>query len=530
MESLIHPHSKRTVGTTNFWLVLCLGIFFASYLVIRYGGLWSENDTAIFTHDALLTARYHTTIFPTQYPHGFGYQLWLAILQMTTHMPAGYINTTILPFIGVGFTLVLAFVTYKELMEHVGLSELAILLILAVPDIMFTVLRGNHEKLTVILLLASVFVLVRFLKSSRTKERLLWELIFYFLIATNGVVNDYFTVMSIWGMATYLLIGGIFSWRTGFPSGRSLLAVVRLLFISMVLVSIDVWIVYPPAHADVQLAVQALQRLKALFATHRIASNPLSSPVQQWVDVPIYLVVSIFRWIVVFGSFAVWLLTFLRPLRQKEALSVPTLIMISMYAATAILVAVAVPVDLTGLAAGSNLEVRNYTYFALFAVPFVALGISQLLSMTNRKRYKKGVLVATVLLVPFLLIMSLLKSTLDPLISNQWMFYSASEKQAVLFYLRHRGAAPGFLWAGPDERLRNAAATWWPGPIPWYVSGGGTPAFPSFSFWLWSPNIATNSVELKDPLPSFHNQNLIYSNGTTKLYAARPASPFEVHP
>lgn len=529
MDALDRTH-RRQPSKGGLWLLGSLGVFYSSYLVIRYGGLWSENDTAIFTHDAILTARYHSTIFPTQYPHGFGYQLWLAMMQLTTHLPAAFINTTILPFIGVSLTILLAYVTYLELMENLALSQLATFLILAVPDIMFTLLRGNHEKLTVALILANVFVLVRFLKSTTTKERCVWEIGFYLLVATNGVVNDYFTVFVVWGMIVYLLIAGLFAWRTGYPKPGTFLSVARLILISVGIIALDVWIVFPPARIDAYLLMQTIQKLKTLFTTQQIASNPLSASVQQWVDIPVYLVVSGFRWIVVGGSFLVWLLMLIIPLRRKEPLSPQSLIMTSMYAATAASVVIAVPVDLTGLAAGTNLEFRNYTYFALFAVPFVAIGVSGVTATMSPKWHRKGARTFITLLVPFFLIISMLKATLDPLISNQWLFYSPSEKQAVLFYLRHRSQGPGLLWAGPDQRLSDAAATWWPGLTPWYVAGGRQPVSPLFSLWLWSPNIAVSAVELKDPLPDYAQQNLIYSNGQAKIYAKIPASPFEVAP
>lgn len=519
-------HTKRQ-SQSNFWVLFCLGIFYASYLVIRYRGLWTENDTAIFTHDAILTARYHSFSFATQYPHGFGYQLWLAMMHLTTGLSTGFINTTILPFVGVSLAMVLAYVTYLELTEHLALSELSTLLILVVPDIMFTLLRGNHEKLTIILILAGVYTLVRLLKSDSAKERLLWEVAFYALMATNGVVNDYFTVVLIWGLLAYLLIGGIFAWRTGLPKTSTLRHVVRLIIISLAIIALDIGLIFPLAQTDIQLLIQTVQKVATLFTTQKAASNPLSAPVQQWADIPIYLVVSAFRWVTVFGSCLVWIVMVVIPLRRKESLPISLLIMISMYAATATLVAIAVPIDLSGSPAGSNLEVRNYTYFALFALPFVSLGISRLVPSTRvRPKRQKTAHVVGAVLIPIFLVMSILKATLDPAISNQWILYSPGEKQAVTFYLSHRGSAPSTLWAGPDQRLRNVAATWWPGSTPWYVTGGGQPTA-AYPLWLWSPNIAANSVELKDPLPDFHGQNLVYNNGQAKIYAPRPASPFE---
>ncbi len=530
MDTAIRPSRAKTRFKPSFGLVLSLGLFYAGYLVIRYRGLWTENDTAIFTHDAILTAHYHSIMFPTQYPHGFGYQLWLAMMQLTTGLPAGFINTVILPFIGVALAFILALVTYVELTEHVALSELSVLLIVMVPNIMFTLLRGNHEKLTIVLVFAGVWALVRFLRCETAAQRLTWEIVFYICMALNGIVNDYFTVVIMWGLFAYLILGGLFAWRTGSPQSRALAPVFRLCMISLCVIVMDVWLVFPPAQSDAHLLLMTLQKLKTLFLTQTASSNPLSSPEQQWVSLPVYLVTSAFRWLTIAASFLAWLFMLWIPFRRRQPLSISWLVMMSFYAATAALVFVAVPVDLTGLAAGDNLEVRNFTYFALFAVPFVALGISRVVpSLYARKTVVKIVPALATSLMGVFLVMSILETTLDPMISNQWIFYSPAEKQAVLFFLRHQQRAQ-LLWAGPDERLRNVAATWWTHTDPWSVAGGATPTFPPYALWLWSRNIAINSMELKDPLPAFSQENLVYSNGQAKIYAAIPSSPFEVAP
>ncbi|PSR23952.1 MAG: hypothetical protein C7B45_01315 [Sulfobacillus acidophilus] len=530
MDTTVRPARAKMRFKPSFGLVLSLGLFYAAYLIIRYRGLWTENDTAIFTHDAILTARDHTIIFPTQYPHGFGYQLWLAIMQLTTHLPAGFINTTILPFLGVTFVFVMALVTYVELTEHIALSELSVLLMVMVPNIMFTLLRGNHEKLTIVLILAGAWALVRFLKSATLTDRFTWEVIFYMCMTLNVIVNDYFTIMIIWGLVAYLISGSLFAWRTGFPKAAALTPVFRLIIISLVIIVVDVWLVFPPARSDAHLLLLTLQKLRVLFLTQKASSNPLSAPAEQWVSVPVYLTTSAFRWITITASFLAWVLMIWVPFRRRTPLSLPWLVMLSFYAAIAALVFVAVPVDLTGLAAGNNLEVRNFTYFALFAVPFVALGISRIVpSLYRQNHLAKTLNLLAIVFMGLFLTMSILETTLDPAISNQWLFYSSAEKQAVLFYLRHR-QGPQYLWAGPDERLRNVAATWWPKNDPWYVSGGGIPSLPRYSLWLWSPNIVADAIELKDPLPDFNRQNLVYSNGQAKIFSAIPRSPFEVTP
>ncbi len=516
-------------GASFAW-IFCIGMLYSGYLIIRYRGLWAENDTAIFTHDALLTAHYHAIRFPTQYSHGFAYQLWLAIMQLTTHWSAGFINTTILPFIGMAIVLMLAFVTYIELTEHLAVSKLAAFLILLVPDITFTVLRGNHEKLTVALLLVSVLTLTRFLKAQDLKERHWWEVGFYLTVVINGTVNDYFTVMIIWGMVAYLVIAGLFCWRTGSPRPKTLLTLMRLLLVSLLIISVDVWVLFPPAHVDVHLIVKTFNKVQDLFTSQKASSNPLSAPVQQWVSVPMFLLISAFRWIAAIGSFIVWTIIVAVPFWRRIPLSASSLIMVSMYAATAMLVVAAIPVDLSGLAAGSNLEARNFTYFILFALPFVALGISRVMPSSRARQYiKLGYLTLAGTLISVFLIMSLLKATLDPIISNEWMLFSPSEKEAVLFYLNHRQNSQT-LWAGPDDRLLDAAVTWWPGLNPWHMLGGGVPSLPVDALWLRSTNIAIDSIELKDTLPDFNRQNFIYQDGTTKIYAAIPTTPFEVHP
>src|SRR5689334_12341429 len=105
---------ERKVGEVSLpWTALAMALACAGYFVLRFGGLWMENDTSVFSRTAARTLQEGTIFFRDQYVHGFGYSAWLALLSALTSIPPPILDTAILPYIGALFLVLPAYLAYR---------------------------------------------------------------------------------------------------------------------------------------------------------------------------------------------------------------------------------------------------------------------------------------------------------------------------------------------------------------------------------------------------------------------------------
>ena len=517
---------------------------YAGYFVNRYRGLWTENDTALFSGIAGQTVQAGTVLFSGQYTHGFGYPGFLAALALATGLAPAVMNTVVLPYVGALLLVLVALLLYRRLLRSQRASALAAGLLLLAPDVMFAVLRGNHEKLNVALLLTSFYALFEGFGSARrhrTGDLAVWAMLFYLCTIVNACVNDYFASTFVLAAALAMAILGAIAALVGRRARWGEGAVGRLALVCATSWLLVWWVmlyVFPPAGADFRLLGTAMQKLAHLFLSLQARSNPFAAPARQWAGRTAQAAVAAFRYLLVLGSFVVWLweAVWLLRRRGRRGPSLERAFLLGVYAGFAVLVAVAVPLDFTGLAAGTNLEVRNFTYFALVAAPVFALGILRLAALARRPRHRRraagwrlaagaGRQVVVVACVGLLGI-SLLKVTLDPAVSNFWMFYSPDERQALTAFSSHARAST--LWTGPDDRLANVQETWGgANPFDNNVVGYSIASQPQIRNLLISPIVAANAVADSFPLPYLGGMNQIYDNGGARILHFAPETSFE---
>ncbi len=510
-------------------VVLAAGMAYAFVFVVRYRGLWVENDTAFFTRDAVMAVRRHSVLFAGEYPHGFLYTAWLASFQWLAGVSPPVFNTVVAPFVGMALMLLAGYLCYRALTHSERAATLGAWMLLAIPELVFSAVRGNHEKLNIAILLLGLAPLAasvpRRPAGAPTAERVrqyTWLGVFLLLMLMNAVTNDYF--------ASTLAAGGLLAAafmvaarrRLRWPAAGVGRLAARLGAGMAVAGGLVVWVmlaVYPPAAQDFALLSTASVKLWHLLLTGRVHSNPYAAPAAQWAGRLAYLLVASFRWMM-FGASLVVFVAFGRRLWVRRRVPAPLLLLLALYLALGLLVAVAIPMDFTGLAAGSNLEVRNFTYFALMAAPLAAMG---LLAVWRHPRARgaggwSGVVVAG------LLAAGVVKVTLDPLVSNEWIFYTPAERQAVGFFVEHaRGAG---LWTGPDNRLVYMAQSLWP-VIPHDNVVMGFKPLPLTANFLWSPVVVANTQAQHGMLPPYAVQNRVYDDGGAAIYQTVPTSPFQ---
>ena len=528
----MHAEPERIHGRVA--LVLSAGLAYAFLFVVRYRGLWVENDTAFFTRDAALTVQRHSVLFAGEYPHGFLYTAWLASFQWLAGVSPPVFNTVVAPFVGVTLMLLTGFLCYRVLTDSQRTATLAAWMLLAIPELVFSAVRGNHEKINIAIMMMALYALAASVPrpSSRRGGRPdrmrqgTWLAIFVGLMLMNAVTNDYFaSTLASAGLLAALVMAAVIPWLS--RPDRALRQLEHRLWVGMAVgAGLVVWVmlgVYPPAAQDVSLLSAAAVKLWHLLLTGKVHSNPYAAPAAQWAGRFSYLLVASFRWLMFAGSLTVFASAARRVLKRRRV-SPHRLLLLALYLALGLLVAVAIPMDYTGLAAGSNLEVRNFTYFALVAAPLTAIGLRALWARPWVRAHRHWVSDRLAILVAIFVAVGVVKVTLDPLVSNEWIFYTPAERQAVGFFLHHARRAG--LWTGPDNRLVYMAQSLWPvSPHGNLVMGFKPP--PLTQNFLWSPVVVANSEAQSFPLPPYALDNRVYDNGGAAIYQKAPESPFQ---
>lgn len=541
-------------------LAISLGLAYGTYFTLRYLGYWSENDTAVLSLAAKLLGDAERIQYSGAYSNGYAYSIWGATLSALTGLSVGDFVQLYTPLLGNLLLATFGYATFRRLLasDHLGLLAASVLFL--VPEMVFTVSRGSHEKLTVALTLMALLALLNSFLALLTARRwqiyAAWVAVFYFSIFTSVTLNTFLGSSLILACTltlvfAFLLLGlrrlqmffGRVRRRPSIQARRvsiwgevnniRLAAVIRrLLYIvctSWLLAVLVSWYIYPTANYS-DLAQTAYERLsQLLFSDAPTASEPTTFEVanpysvigSDWLSAKAYRVISSFRWALFLGSFVTWLLLLARLLRGPKT-DLHRLFLVALYGAFGFELALAVPIDFLNLHAGTNLQVRIYTYFALLAAPVFALGLSHLFSVQPKAR---------AVLVPLMQLcllgfagVGLFKATLDPGVSNRWLFYHPAEVQALGFfdgYLQSNS-----IWVGTESRLRDAYITTYLRP-PENVLNLSRDGGPSSPYALNSPIIRENTEAWGAQPSALWLENQVYDNGETQLFHQVPRTLFQ---
>jgi hypothetical protein len=161
----------------------------------------------------------------------------------------------------------------------------------------------------------------------------------------------------------------------------------------------------------------------------------------------------------------------------------------------------------------------------LVAIPMIVIGIRGVL---NHLPYRLLRLVlVTIISVTMMLysVMGLLKLTNEPLVSNNWVFTTTAERIANEWVQDHSGT--NTIWAGIDWRMTLGSILFDMRTDPRRITYGPEPSVTT-RYFLFS------DVELEKwrrwmiPLPYFDEDNLIYVNGTARVYYRHPGVGFPI--
>ncbi|MEM7737347.1 MAG: hypothetical protein AAF267_16315 [Deinococcota bacterium] len=571
----------KTGEATYLLLALWVGVASGLYFVLRYRGHWGEVDSAIFTQMVGSLEDWRRIKYPNSYSHGYGYSVWAASLGMVWNVPVAQLQRWVTPLIGNVFMATFGYAAFRRWLGSSRLGLLAATSLFLVPELIFTISRGNHEKLTATLtLLASLSFLRSFQLSKDPRKWQVtagWVIVHYLLIFTLVSLNAFFGSMFFYASFISYSAASVALWF--FPKARRELRPTMRRFALMVATSMMVmfivqWYIYPHESESQRILASIISGFGAVRETGETQSDPYALVRNDWVSRRAYNIVSSFRFVLLGISFVTWIALLIRALTRLRKTPVERLFLLTLYGSFGLLLAIGVAIDFLGLSAGSNWQVRIYTYFSSFAVPLFVLGafglrefLSRLplyieagarkivfvlsrpvgrqrqtddipsqhvavpdqakLSIAQRSQNsltRKVVTHVFALIVVGFVGCSLLKSTLDPLVSNRWIAYKVTETHAIDFWFNHRG--DDTLNVGNNMRLYF-------GYVMQYGWRAGTRSALETGFTPRAPHLirstanAANAVAWNTPVPAALLDDAIYDNGETQIVHRIPRTPFQ---
>ena len=482
------------------------------YWVLRYAGHWTETDSGLMAQAIRLVAD-STELAPDSlgvYSNGYGYQAVSLTITAFTGLSITALQQVVYPIVSALLVLP-AWALYRELTGSGRAATVATLLLLLVPEHLFAVLRGSHERLDRAFLMTALWLLMRSARFPDNPRKSavhtgLILLLTYSLVATNALFGMSFVaaLASTWILSLIAHRGPVnirafAGWTTPLFRWVSLAAAgVVVLFVLFM---------YPPFGISLRLLAEIPGRLVALILSGGGGFDPYAYVQTAWVSPVAFVVLSSMNIFLAVASVLIWLWLGFSWLRGGRPDSPGIWVLWLLYAAFAAQGAASIASDQTGALSG-NVQLRAFSVFATVAAPLVAV-------VLIRWRLRPVARKVAGLLVGVAVVAALTKTTLDPALSNKWIFYSESELRALRWADDSRLDAS--IWVGPEDRVAAA-----------YTMEFGHPDF-SYRLQAYDPPddvegvlvsdlIVLQSERLGIAVPPIESKNRIYDNGEVQLY------------
>ena len=521
---------KDKFGTLHVLLLMLYLGGLATFLVVRLNGLWGENDMSVLA-EIIQSMLNSAELVPSDaYSQGYGYPVIATFLIRATGVSTAQFQMLLVPLLSVWLVLP-AWLFYRELLRNERMASLATALLLIQPELLFVVLRSSHEKFTRGLMLLGYYILLR---SLRSRNRLTtfgglvlgFYMVCYSLITVNNLIANSYIVGTGIAVGLMLLIHRFVddSSRVSPHLFRRLIYVLGSMFL---IAFIFTYYLYEPASISLSLYSTATERVSVLvlniisLGSRTNAVNPYQVVVTNWPSTSVYLLLSGANWVMLVSSALLWAYTTYQLFRKQIVLSQLQWLLWSLYAAYAGLTAAAIAIDASGFL-GANLQLRIFPAFGMLAAPMIA----QFIQLPPHWKPVKKRAFATLsgALLTIVCVLSIIKATNEPTVSNNWIFATTQEVRA-LDWIREHGLR-GELWTDYNERLNKI----------YKLLNVANPRSSNVRFTYQAPlaaNIVVSdlvrlrSERFNRPLPGNLDDLHVYDNGTTDVYHRRPKTAYE---
>lgn len=506
-----------------FILIVFYALFSHIYFISRFNGRWIEWDTGAWTKYIQVVYN-QNTIFPTKlaYTNGYGYQLVSTFLLNFTNASVQFLQILIYPVIGVSSV----FVVYLLFLEFTGDRKIALLstfLLFISPDFLFRTVRGSHEKFTFFFIMFTLFVLTKSFTLDRSEKTYpkkfgIYVLLFYAGIISLVSFNMFFAFSYILAITFAFILGYLIS--NHLPIYANFKRLMYTAAASIALVFSNMFYLYPPAMTLIYYANTVWERMR--LVAFSLGNKPLlqhaqySYIVYTWPSFRMYLFLTLFNWVIAPLSLIAWIKFTYDLVVGKKKLSQSLILLLIFYAIFSAQLLIFIYTDRFG--PFTHLELRIFPILMFFAVPLAAIQMFKILNASIFKNYRHIVMGLFVILLVVLTVNSLLKATMEPTITNEWMFYTNHEKVGLNWSENHLSEYS--LWAGLDNRLISTFDL--------------TSELESFKvlnfvgpstakFYFLSSTIEDRLSQMKNSPPFVGNFSQIYDNGDVRIYDVKKA-------
>ena len=497
------------------------------YTAVRYGYRWAETDSAAFIR-AIRSIQSEASIEPAHaYPNGFGYQSLVIAVSEFSGVSVVTLQLAVLPFLSIVVALA-AFLAIRALTGSSVMGSVGAVLLLIQPEFLFVIQRGNHEKVTHILLLMLLYLIVR----STAREHHVLEqsglVIAYYLTAwTLITTNSFFASTFVVGFGLVVLFALPALWfaRTRPREHRPALRLPYTFLGTLILLFLFVTYVYPPAQHGVALYhIMVEQVSNVFFSDAPTSESPYAAIPRAWLPSWVYPILSSYTLAIGAAAGVTWLWLAVRFRKHGISQTERHLLYLWLFsAAFALVVIAAAVIDYSGFLE-ANLQIRLLPVFMLLAVPLGVYGAMSLYGRTQGLHRRALVAVAPVV-IAFFAFVGILKATNDPIVSNQWLFFTAEEQRAVTWIDTQLNGRE--VWLDIDERLRVMQDIHQPADRTngnMYFTGVLNQSAP----YLLSTDVTERRmVRMNIPMMDFRETDRIYDNGTARVYHRVPSSPYQ---
>lgn len=512
------------------FFLLVIGVFVGLVQLLRYGSTLGEIDSAAFLRSISIVQKTGELAPSTggAYTNGYGYPALALFFADLSAISLGQVQL-------VGGALLLAWIvlpawlSYREFTRSELAASLATLILLAQPEFIFPLLRGTHEKFTRGLMFLCLYLLLRSLRSRGARQLALLVVTFYLsgyalitfnnLLASSFITALVFAVTLVWSLGRLRVPA---DWHRPQLVSRLGYVIASLL----VMAFIFTFYAYTPAQHQIQVLQSIADRLSVLFLqVEEASSNPYVVVNRGWISPAVYFAVSLANWLLLATSVLIWFAQARRWRQQRQAPPAHLLLLWAFYAAFVFQGVVSMAIDISG-AIAKNLQHRAFPSFVMLATPLVGHWLAQRLKSpqggwlqdSRALRWGLGAGVAV------LMALSLLKATVEPALSNYWIFYTPGEYQAAAW--SERALVNGSLWVGFNERVAVGYALRTDGRAMEVYLDTYT-VDPYTRDFLLSQATLLHASRVNQPLPAPADSLVTYDNGDAQVHHKRPVTPFQ---
>jgi hypothetical protein len=531
-SNLTRPSQLHQQLPIWLWLGPLLYVFVVGiYFTGRFEGRWAESDSAAFTQFIAALER-SGRLIPAEgavYANGYAVPVISAYIIAITGLDVVTLQRLIYPLLAAIIALP-AWLLFREFTGSARGATLASMILLTQPEFLFFILRSSHEKFTRTLMILCLFWLVRSYKARNNSRALAVNVSLFYLtsfafIASNNLLAHSF----IFAVTLALLLVRLLERRIPHPrqDNQVLQRLPYVAIICLGLVYLFTFYAYPPAQHDLLILRNVWERVVALFLdVETQASNPYTQVQAGWISLPVYLTVSIANWLLLISSVVIWLRQSWQWLwRGIAPETAQARLLWLFYGAFAFQGGLSIITDASG--AFGNLQHRLFSSFSIVAAAVVGAALAQ----WHPRRMVLQARIGLTALVGCVAVLSLLKATNEPLLSNFWTFYRESEVKALEWSDDHLNY--GYIWTEYNERLKMAFVTVTDKALSANYLTDSNNVFTGGIRQDWVRHIILtdvtrmHSIRLRRALPVPSDALQVYDNGYAQLYQVRPLTPYQ---